>query len=260
MSERLAFDDDGEGPVVVLVHGHPFDRSLWAPQRDPLLEAGFRVIPPDLRGYGQSVATRGMVTMRELSEDVVALLDRLGLAEVAVVGLSMGGLVAMELALGDPRRVWALGLIATTAAPVDRSERERRLALADAIERQGMEPLVASMNDGLYGPHCPPALIAQVDRMMRENNPIGAAAALRGRAERPDYRPGLANLAVPTFVCAGDADPWSDAAVTRELIDCLRSPRMLLLPGVGHLPNLEMTDRFNAELIGFLLDASEGRS
>ena len=122
-ASSLAFEDRGEGPAVVLVHGHPFDRSMWAPQQEPLGRS-FRVIAPDLRGYGQSPATSGTVTMRQLASDVEALLDDLGVESAAVVGLSMGGLVAMELAIASPDRWWALGLVATTAEPVTKAERQ----------------------------------------------------------------------------------------------------------------------------------------
>lgn len=256
MAGDLAFDDFGEGPAVVLVHGHPFDRSLWSPQLQPLATAGFRVVAPDLRGYGESPVTPGSVSMVELADDILLLLDRLEVESAAIVGLSMGGLVAMELALGWPQRVWALGLVATTAEPVTHDERRQRLELAAAVETEGMTPLVRYMHTGLYGPHCPPETIERVDRMMRKTNPVGAAAALRGRAERPDYRPGLAALEIPSFVCTGNTDPWSNPDVTRKLVSCLKSPETLLLEGVGHLPNLEAVDRFNATLVAFLRGAA----
>jgi pimeloyl-ACP methyl ester carboxylesterase len=257
MSPALAHEESGEGEAVVLIHGHPFDRSLWLPQLRPLASAGFRVVAPDLRGYGESPATPGKVSMRELAGDVVALLDRLDIERAAVVGLSMGGLVAMELALGWTQRVWAIGLVATTAEPVSPGESQQRLELAAAVEAQGMAPLVRYMHTGVYGPKCPPEVVNRIDRMMADGNPIGAAAALRGRAERPDYRAGLSALAVPSFVCTGDADPWSNSQVTDELTACLRSPEILLLEEVGHLPNLEATDRFNDSLAAFLRRAAE---
>ena len=114
---ELAYDDIGAGPAVVLIHGHPFNRSMWAPQLAALRPA-YRVIAPDLRGFGDSPVTAGTVTMRELAGDVERLLDRIGVGPAAVVGLSMGGLVVMELAAADPGRWWALGLVATTAQPV----------------------------------------------------------------------------------------------------------------------------------------------
>jgi len=92
----LAYDDyddhhdAGSGDCVVLIHGHPFDRTLWDPQVTALRDS-FRVLVPDLRGFGRSPVTPGRVTMRELAADIEELLDGLGIARAALVGLSMGG-------------------------------------------------------------------------------------------------------------------------------------------------------------------------
>jgi 3-oxoadipate enol-lactonase len=258
--KALSFDQHGVGPTVVLIHGHPFDRSMWAPQHRPLENAGFRVVAPDLRGYGESAATPGKVTMSELAGDVLALLDRLEIERAATVGLSMGGLVAMELASWASDRLWALGLVATTAEPLTQTERDRRLALADVAEQEGMRPLVEVMRERLCGPACPEEVVKKVERMMTANNPVGAAAALRGRAERPDYRPRLRNLRLPTFVCAGTGDRFSTAEVTSALIDCLPHATTLILPDVGHLPNLEAPQQFNDALVAFLRTASDPAS
>jgi 3-oxoadipate enol-lactonase len=88
--------------------------------------------------------------------------------------------------------------------------------------------------------------------MMHAAPPGGAAAALRGRAERPDYRPLLAGLDLPALVCAGSADPWSDDAVTAEITASLKRPETVIIDGVGHLPNLEAETEFNAALGAFL--------
>lgn len=248
---ELAFDDVGRGDCVVLIHGHPFDRTLWAPQLAALAD-GFRVIAPDLRGFGRSPVTPHRVTMREYAADIEELLDRLAIDRAAIVGLSMGGLVAMELAAFRPQRYWAIGLIATTMQPPTARDRAARLERAAAVERDGMAVLVDYMHTGLYGPACPPAVRARVDAMMRAAPPAGAAAALRGRAERPDYRPLLADLDIPALVCAGSADPWSDDAVTAEITASLKRPQTVIIDGVGHLPNLEAETEFNAALDAFL--------
>jgi 3-oxoadipate enol-lactonase len=248
---KLAFDDEGQGECVVLIHGHPFDRTLWAPQLAALRD-GFRVIVPDLRGFGDSPVTAGSVTMREYAADLEDLLDDLGVARAAVIGLSMGGLVTMELAGARPERYWAIGLIATTAEPPTAQERVIRRERADAVERDGMAVLVDYMHTGLYGPGCPQAVRARVDAMMSATSPAGAAAALRGRSERPDYRPVLAGLGMPALVCAGTADPWSDSAVTAEIVACLRHPELVVIDGAGHLPNLEAERQFNDALRAFL--------
>jgi 3-oxoadipate enol-lactonase len=248
---KLARDDAGRGECVVLIHGHPFDRTLWDPQVAALRD-GFRVVAPDLRGFGESPVTPGSVMMREYAADVEDLLDDLGINRAAVIGLSMGGLVTMELAGARPERYWAIGLVATTAEPVTAQEKLTRRQRADAVERDGMGVLVDYMHTGLYGPGCSPAIRTRVDAMMAATSPAGAAAALRGRAERPDYRPVLAALDVPALVCVGTADPWSDSAVTAEILACLRHPELVVIDGAGHLPNLEAERQFNEALRGFL--------
>jgi 3-oxoadipate enol-lactonase len=82
--------------------------------------------------------------------------------------------------------------------------------------------------------------------------PAGAAAALRGRGRRPDYRPLLAALDMPALVVAGTADPWSDAAVTAEIVAHLRRPELVAIEGAGHLPNMEAEAEFNEALLAFL--------
>jgi 3-oxoadipate enol-lactonase len=250
-SADLAFDEAGKGPAVVLIHGHPFNRSMWAPQVAALRDS-YRVIVPDLRGYGESPVTRGVVTMAELAADIRRLLDRLGIQAAALAGLSMGGLVMMELAAAEPGRWSALCFIATTAQPPSAQDTAARLEMAKTAEEQGMAPIAEIMGPRLFGPHPGEALTARITDMMLATDPFGAAAALRGRALRPDYRPILRSLRRPSFVCTGDHDGYSTAEVTSELAGCLREPEVVLLKDVGHLPNLEQPEAFNDQLLPFL--------
>ncbi len=251
---ELACDDVGEGPAVVLVHGHPFNRSMWAPQLAALRDR-FRVIAPDLRGYGDSPVTAGTVTMAQLAADVSHLLDRKGIATAALAGLSMGGLVVMELAAAQPERWWAFGFIATTAQRVTPEEVRARQASVQTMEQQGMRPVAEEMSARLFGPEPSAEVTQQIMAMMLATNPAGAAAAVRGRAERPDYQPILNSLRAPSLVCAGDRDSYSTAQVTTELAGCLRDPEVVVLANVGHLPNLERPAAFNAHLLSFLTRA-----
>jgi len=164
----------------------------------------------------------------------------------------MGGLVTMELAASQPERYWAIGLVATTIEPPAPAESAARRERADAVERDGIQVLVDYMHTGVYGPDCPETVRERVDAMMSAAPPAGAAAALRGRAERPDYRSPMAGLDIPALVCAGSADPWSDHEVTAEIIAHLKRPELVVINGVGHLPNLEAQDQFNDVLRAFL--------
>jgi pimeloyl-ACP methyl ester carboxylesterase len=251
---ELAHDDAGHGPAVVLIHGHPFNRTMWAPQLAALRDR-FRVIAPDLRGYGDSPVTPGTVPMAQLAADVSHLLDGKGIATAALVGLSMGGLVVMELAAAEPDRWWAYAFAATTAAQSTAAERSARRASAQTLDEQGMRPVADEMAARLFGPRAAPELKAAIMAMMLATNPAGAAAAVRGRAERPDYQPILRSLGAPALVCTGDHDSYSTAEITRELAGCLPDPEVVLLAGAGHLPNLERPDEFNQHLLSFLTRA-----
>ena len=247
----LAHDDVGEGPVVVLIHGHPFNRGMWAPQLAALRDS-FRVIAPDLRGYGDSPVTPGTVPMVQLAADVGHLLDTKGITTAALAGLSMGGLVVMELAAAQPHRWRAYGFIATTAQRVTADEQQARRASARTMQEQGMRPVAEQMAERLFGPDPGAELTATVLAMMLATSPAGAAAAVRGRAARPDYQPVLNSLTAPALVCTGDRDFYSTAEVTAELVTCLHDPEVVLMNGAGHLPNLERPADFNQHLLGFL--------
>jgi 3-oxoadipate enol-lactonase len=248
----LDHEDVGRGVPVLLIHGHPFDRRMWAPQVRDLSDV-HRVIAPDLPGYGRSPPSADKITMRELAEAVLALLDELEVDPGVVVGLSMGGLVAMELALRYPERFHGAVFAATTAAPVTPEEAATRRAVADDVVGNGMLAHALDMAGKLFGPgaRSDPDLVEKVFGMMIHTSPEGAAAALRGRAERPDYSRLLRELRVPSLVVSGEQDHWAPEPVVEQLVGALPEPRVLRLPGVGHLPNLEAPDEFNAALRSF---------
>jgi len=118
----LAFEDVGEGPVVTLLHPGLWDRRTWDPQVGPLVDAGFRVLRYDFRGYGGSSRLHGESFSH--ARDVVALLDARGVETTALVGGSMGGAIAIDTTLEFPARVWALGAIASALGGVEETDEE----------------------------------------------------------------------------------------------------------------------------------------
>jgi 3-oxoadipate enol-lactonase len=191
---------------------------------------------------------------------VLALADRLGIGRFAVAGLSMGGLVAMELGLRAPGRVAGVALVATTAAPVTDAEAAERRATADRIERDGILDLALDMASKLFGPAARrnPDIVQPIVSLMLRTPPAGAAAAVRGRAERPDYSTLLRGLTAPALVIAGDHDAYADEAVVAQLVGALPAPKVVRLAGVGHLPNLEAPAAFDAALRAFALRVTSG--
>ncbi|MEU0050082.1 alpha/beta fold hydrolase [Streptomyces sp. NPDC006309] len=255
MPSRLAHED--KGPVtssrvpLVLIHGHPFDRTMWQPQLAEFA-AGRRVIAPDLRGYGASPVTPGPVPLSRHAQDITALLDHLGVNTFALAGLSMGGQIAMECAgrLGD--RVRGLVLADTFAAAETPDGRRARYAMAGRLLAEGMRGYADEVLEKMVAPYARPEVKAHVHRMMTATSPQGAAAALRGRAERPDYRSLLTRLSVPALVLVGADDTYTPVPDAEALHAALPDSVLHVIDGAAHLPNLERPEEFNRALAAFL--------
>lgn len=248
-STTLAFDDVGPdtGTPLLLVHGHPFDRSMWRPQLEQFAQSR-RVIAPDLRGYGDS---RGTVPdWRAFADDLLGLLDALRVPRAVVVGLSMGGQIALELHRVQSDRIAGLLLADTTAAGED--DAADRLAMAERLQRDGMDPYAVDVLFRMIRPSAPRGVANHVLTMMRGADPAGAAAAQRARAERPDYWAHLTSIAVPTVVVVGADDDFTPIADARAIADDVPGAELVVVDDAAHMPNLEQPGVFNAALAALL--------
>src|SRR5882672_1606873 len=183
----LAYDDHGAGPAVLFIHGHPFNRTMWRPQVQSL-RWKYRTVAPDLPGYGESgVRAESTVTLESVVESLVELLDHLVIERVCVIGLSMGGQLAMEFCRAFPDRTSAAVFAATFPQAETPEGVERRNKAADRLIAEGMVPTGCEMLTKLIGAAAlkrEPSIAASVFQMICATNPAGAAAAVRGRALR----------------------------------------------------------------------------
>ncbi|MGW6685152.1 alpha/beta fold hydrolase [Streptomyces sp. NPDC054961] len=255
----LFFEDSGPrgGAPVILVHGHPFNRTMWAPQTAALTTAGYRVITPDLRGYGRSPVIAGTAPLAGLADDLAALLDGLGIEQAVVGGVSMGGQIALEMRLRHPGRIRALVLSDTSASPETPEGKTARRELAERLLAEGMKPYADEVIDKMLAPYNVtgmPEAAAGVTAMMYATDPRGAAAALRGRAERPDYRPVLAGLpaGVPCLIVVGRDDVYTPVAEAESLHALAAHSVLAVVERAGHLPGVEQPEAFNRVLLEFL--------
>ncbi len=251
----IAYDDLGHGEPLVLVHGHPFDRTMWRPQAERYSRAGWRVIVPDLRGYGESTVVPGKTTLDVFARDITGLVDRLGVDTFVVGGLSMGGQIVMELHRQVPDRIRGLILADTSALADSSAARQTRLDTAERLVREGMDPYAEEVLPKMVAPHnitALPDVAEHVLTMMRGANPEGAAAALRGRAERPDYTEGLTQVGVPALVVVGSDDEFTPIGDAKHIADHIADARLVVIDGAAHLPNLERTAEFDAAVLSFL--------
>ena len=253
---ELAYTDAGRGAAVVLLHGFPFDRSMWRGQVEELSNS-FRVIAPDLRGHGETTVTREPSTMEEMAEDLSVLLDELNVPRAVVCGLSMGGYVALAFYRAHPSRVRALVLADTRPQSDTEDARRTREETARRALAEGMAPIADAMLPKLLSTRTreqAPETVARVREMMLGANPEGAAAALRGMALRRDQTDLLTLIDVPTLVIVGSEDkitPPSDAEAMSEGIE---GSRLVVVEGAGHVSNVERPREFNRALVGFLED------
>jgi 3-oxoadipate enol-lactonase len=250
----LAYEDKGpesSSVPLVLVHGHPFDRTMWAPQLTRFSRTR-RVIAPDLRGYGASPVVPGTTPLSDFAADIEALLDTAGVDVCVLAGLSMGGQIVMECYDRFPERIRGLVLADTFPAAETEEGRGARNAMADRLLREGMRGYADEVLEKMVAPTADADVKAHVHRMMTGAPPEGAAAALRGRAERPDYRPLLTRLAVPTLVVVGEDDTYTPVPEAEAMHALLPHSTLHVVHNAAHLPNLEQPTDFNKALSRFL--------
>jgi 3-oxoadipate enol-lactonase len=255
---EVAYDLAGEegGEPVVLLHGFPFNRSMWREQVEALRDT-HRVIAPDLRGHGESEVVAGAATMEEAAQDIASLLDELNVERASVAGLSMGGYVALAFYRLFPGRVRSLVLADTRAqADTDEARRTREETARRAL-KEGMGTIADSMLPKLFAPATlerNPEAVARVREMILKTKPEGAAAALRGMAVRRDQTDLLKEIRVPVLIIVGGEDaitPRADSELMRSRIE---GSRLEIIEGAGHVSNIERPAEFNRALAGFLGD------
>lgn len=256
----MTYDDTGDsGDALLLVHGHPFDRTMWRPQQNAA--PGHRVITPDLRGYGGSQVVAGKTPLSTFARDLAGLLDHLQVRQAVLCGLSMGGQIVLEFHRLFPGRVAGLVLADTFAqGETDRGRKERN-ERADQLLRDGMSGYAHEVLDSMVSPATVadlPEVAGHVLDMMLAAPPEGAAAALRGRAERPDYTAMLPDIAVPTLVVVGADDVFTPVADADFLHERIPGSRLTVIEGAGHLPNLERPAAFNDALADLLAVVRQG--
>ncbi|MDZ4184784.1 MAG: alpha/beta hydrolase [Desulfuromonadales bacterium] len=253
----LAYDDHGSGQPLLLIHGFPLNRKMWRPQVAALTEAGYRVITPDLRGFGESRRTSAAVNMSSYADDIVALMDRLQLPQAVVGGMSMGGYVLLNLLERYPERVSAAIFIVTRAGADDEAGKAKRTALAARTLAEGMDPVLEVFRNILFAPAtlaAHPALVAEVCGWISATDRRGAAAGLIAMRERKDYLPLLGAIRQPALVIGAEQDQAIPGEQSHLLAAGITDAKLAILPGGGHLVSLEQPDGFNAAIKEFLAE------
>ena len=255
-STQLDVIDSGSGRVLLLVHGFPLDRTMWQAQIDGLADR-FRVIAPDLRGFGlSSPIGPEAVSMADFADDLAAMLDRMGVSEpVVFCGLSMGGYIGWEFCRRHGGRL--AGLIACDTRAVDDTPTvaKGRRMVARQVATEGTAAVTGPMVEKLFAAttlHERPELVESVKRVMFATAPDTVAAAQRGMADRADATSLLPTIEVPALVIGGADDPISPPKEMRLFAAAMPCARFVEIAGAGHLAPLERPEPVNRVIADFL--------
>jgi pimeloyl-ACP methyl ester carboxylesterase len=256
--------DEGAGDrAVVFVHGFPFRASSWEPQIPVVVASGRRALAPDLPGFGRSAvpADRSAYSIDGYADLVAALVGGLGLGPVVLVGLSMGGYIALAVARRHPEVLAGLVLADTRADPDSAEGRRNRSDQQALVEERGdVTPLVDGLLTRLLADTGPrhAEVGATLGDMMRSTAPAGWIGALEAMKQRRDQTDLLPRIVVPTLVVVGEGDAIAPVDVAEAMAEAIPGARFEVVPGAGHVANLENPDVFNRVFSEFLSSLPAG--
>lgn len=244
-----------EGPPVLLVHAFPLGAWMWDSQIRAL-SADFPVATYDVRGFGRSEVGDGQFTMETMVDDMLEVLDALGWQRAVLCGLSMGGYIVLRTAQRAPERLLGMALCDTRSAADDDEGRLKRAAVIRRVKREGVEGWVDDFLEQALAPATrerSPDLVLRIREGILANPPLGVCGAQLAMAARTDTTDVLSAVSGAALVLTGEEDRITPPETARQMADRLPDAELVLVPGAGHLSNLENPDAFDAALRRYLL-------
>lgn len=255
----IEYDDIGSGQPIVLLHAFPLSRAMWRPQI-AALQNDYRVIAPDLRGFGGSspfdAASGATPSIEKMADDIAALLHTLELNEPVVVGgLSMGGYVALAFARKYADRLRALVLADTRAEADDDAGKAKRDEMIEFARTHSAEDVINQMMPKMLSADAQnqrPHVIEAIRRIAAAQTRDGIISAVQALRDRPNATPHLQSIKVPTLVIVGSEDALTPPQLSETLASNIAGARLEKIPAAGHISNLEQPEAFNDALRLFL--------
>lgn len=247
----IRYEIQGEGACVILAHSLATDLTLWDDQM-AALAARFRVLRYDIRGHGGSSAPPGPYDFAMLTGDVLGLMDALGIARAAFVGISLGGMIGQHLALAAPERVEGLVLASTTS----RYPAETKPVWAErirAVSADGLEPQVTPTLERWFTPSWRaghPAVLARIGGRIRAT-PVAGYVGCCAAISNLDTADRLKDIRCPTLVVVARQDAGTPPAMGEAIAAAVPGARLAAIDGAAHLCNIEQAAVFNRVLLDF---------
>jgi pimeloyl-ACP methyl ester carboxylesterase len=253
----MHYREQGSGEPVVLMHGFPLSSQIFESQID-VLSRHFRVIAPDLRGFGQSPSS-DRFTVNSLADDVHTLLSRIGALPCILGGLSMGGYVAEAFIRKHPGDVKKLILLNTKADADAPPAREGRNKMIELCRKSGSAGVAKEMLPKMLSPATIERNDAVVDKVIKlmESQPAKTIEhALEALRDRDDQTQLLPNIKVPTLIISGDGDQITGPLIAEPMQKAIPGSKLVIIPRAGHLSTMENPLAVNEALLNFLQASS----
>jgi 3-oxoadipate enol-lactonase len=236
----------------LLLHGFPLDHTIWDAQMEDL-KSVCRVITPDLRGHGHSPVPEGAYSMDVMAQDVLNLLNRIGVYKAIWVGHSMGGYVTMAAWRLAPERFSGIGFVCSNHRADSQEAQAKRYETAEKVSKEGAE---AAVNPKLFkaGTASDSPVVEAANRIMRGTPPAGIIGTLQAMATRPDSSNTLKTVRVPALVVGGDGDQLFKPEIPQEMAELMPDARLVMADS-GHMAMVEQADVVTQVLESLLAQA-----
>jgi len=243
-----------QGLPVVFIHGFPFNHNMWKPQ---LLELpkGIHAIAYDVRGHGSSSVGDGQYTLELFVDDLIALLDHLGIEKAILCGLSMGGYIAQRTAERHPNRIEGLVLCDTKSGTDTDEEKIKRTDSIKTVKSAGVSAFTENFVKAVLWPGTlerRPEVVEFIKELIRTNSALGICGTLLALASRTDTTDRLSSIKVPACIIVGEYDLRTPPLHAQEMHKAITGSELHILSNSGHISNLENSKDFNEIIAAFL--------
>ena len=260
---RIHYTVHGEGDPVMLIHGYPLNEGLFRDNVDAIAEAGYSVITPSLRGFGESEAPTDSASIQTYADDMIAVMDQLeiGDGQASVLGMSMGGWTLFQMYDQAPEKFRALAFNDTAAVPAPIAEAALWNGLAEQVKEKGVNQdyadfLIKDMFTGETRMNDTDK-VEYIGSLIQEASVNGAAGGGVALAERPDLTSVLGNIDVPTLFLFGIEDTLTPASLAQKMGDEVDGSMVEVIDGASHALVLEKPEEANEAIIEWLDSAKQ---
>jgi 3-oxoadipate enol-lactonase len=255
-NRTISYTDEGpdNAPVIILIHGFPFNKSMWNKQVDMLIET-YRVIAYDIRGHGNSVAGTEDFSIELFVDDLLSLMNSLKIETAMLCGLSMGGYIALNAIQNFPKRFNALILCDTNCTADSPEAKEKRMMTIEGIEKYGIEYYANKSLENLFASESfvtNKEKIAVVKAMIMGTSVQSLSRTLFALARRKETCANLHRISIPVLILVGKEDKITPPEAAQQMQKNIKGSILNIIEHAGHLSNIENSFEFNSQLRKFI--------